>query len=136
LLTINCNSFDRRLNGLEASLQYRYFYKLTETAAINPVGPCAAIDTTHTNCWIATPAVMRIAPIGTYVAGFASPTSTTQATLGACSALATAVTVTSAVTATTGALVTCTATTIPAAGIASFLYSNGGSGTMSFSSEL
>jgi hypothetical protein len=134
--TINCNSFDRRLNGLEASLQYRYFYKLTETAAINPVGPCAAIDTTHTNCWIATPAVMRIAPIGTYVAGFASPTSTTQATLGACSALATAVTVTSAVTATTGALVTCTATTIPAAGIASFLYSNGGSGTMSFSREL
>lgn len=134
--TINCASFDRRLNGEEALLQYRYFYKLTETAAINPVGPCAAIDTTHTNCWISFPAPMRIAPTGTYAAGFASPTSTTQATLGACSALATAVTVTSAVAAPTGALVTCTATTIPAAGIASFLYSNNGTGTMSFNSDL
>jgi hypothetical protein len=134
--TINCTAFARRHQGLEALLQYRYFYKLTETAAIDPVGPCAAIDTTHTNCWIAFSTPMRIAPTGTYVAGFASPTSTTQATLGACSALATAVTVTSAVAAPTGALVTCTATTIPAAGIASFLYSNNGSGTMSFTSEL
>lgn len=133
---ISCTSFDRRQQGLETLLQERYFFKLTETAAIAPVAPCAAIDTTHTNCLVQFPVPMRIAPTGTFANGFATPTSTTQATLGACTTLAAAATVTSTVNSTLTALVNCTATTVPAAGVASFLYSNNGSGTISESAEL
>lgn len=134
--TINCSSFDRRLNGLEADLQYRYFFKLTETAAVAPVASCAAVDTTHTNCLINFPETMRIAPAATLANGFATPTSTTQATLGACTTLTAATTVTSTVGSTGSFLVNCAATTVPAAGVASFLYSNGGTGTISLSAEL
>lgn len=133
---INCTAFGYRQNTVETALQQRYFYKLTETAAVAPIAPCSAVDTTHTNCLITFPTSMRIAPTGTFANGFASPTSTTQATLGACSTLAAAVTVTSTVGSTTSYLVNCTATTIPAAGVASFLYSNGGTGTISLTAEL
>jgi hypothetical protein len=129
-------AFSRRTQALETALQQRYFYKLTETAAIAPVAPCVAIDTTHTNCLLPFPTTMRIAPTGTFANGFATPTSTTQATLGACTTLAAAATVTSTVGAVNSYLVNCTATTIPAAGVGSFLYSNGGTGTISLSSEL
>ena len=129
-------AFSRRTQALETALQQRYFYKLTETSAIAPVAPCAAIDTTHTNCLVALPVTMRIAPTGTFANGFATPTSTTQATLGACTTLAAAATVTSTVGAVNSYLVNCTATTVPAAGVASFLYSNNGSGTISLTSEL
>lgn len=129
-------AFSRRPIEMEIALQQRYFYKLTETAAIAPVAPCAAIDTTHTNCLVALPTTMRIAPTGTFANGFATPTSTTQATLGACTTLAAATTVTSTVGAINSFLVNCTATTVPAAGVASFLYSNNGTGTISLTSEL
>lgn len=138
---MQCTAFDRTRNAAqEAQLQQRYFYNISEGAAITQRGPCAAIDTTHTNCWLSTPVSMRIAPVfsgdGGFTAGFASPTSTTQATLGNCSALALAVTVTSAVASPNGFIVTCTATTIPAAGVASFLYDNNGSGRIKASAEL
>lgn len=127
--------FEFRPFALEQSAAYRYFYKITETAAIVPIAPCSAVDTTHTNCLIQFPVTMAKAPTVTYAAGFASPTSTTQATLGACSALANAATVASTVANTLNVLANCTATTIPAAGIASFLYSNGGTGTISASAD-
>lgn len=133
---INCTAFERRQQGSELLMQQRYFYKLTETAAVAIIAPCAAIDTTHTNCIITLPTTMRIAPTGTFANGFATPTSTTQATLGACNTLAAAVTVTSTVGSTGAFLVNCTATTVPAAGVASFLYSNNGTGTISLTSEL
>lgn len=129
-------AFRRRPIGEEVVLQQRYFYKIAETAAISVIAPCAAVDTTHTNCIVTMPVTMRIAPTATFTAGFASPTSTTQATLGNCSALGAATTVASTVASFTSYLVNCTATTIPAAGIASFLYSNNGSGVMNFSAEL
>lgn len=127
--------FARRSTALETVLQQRYFYRLTETAAITPVAPCAAIDTTHTNCLVQFPVLMRTTPTMTYATGFATPTSTTQATLGACTTLASAATVTSTVSNPLNVLVNCTATTVPAAGVASFLYSNNGSGTISASAE-
>lgn len=120
-------------NELEHA-QY-YYYQITESAAIFPVAPCAAIDTTHTNCFVKTPRQMRVAPTLTFANGFASPTSTTQATLGACTTLAAATTVTSTVGGVNGFLVNCTATTIPAAGVASFLYSNNGSGIIRASAD-
>lgn len=121
---------------IEQANAYRYFYKLTETAAIFPVASCAAIDTTHTNCLVPFLAQMRVAPTATFANGFATPTTTSQATLGACTTLAAAATVASTVGSVTGFLVNCTATTVPAAGVASFLYSNNGTGTMSFTSDL
>lgn len=133
---INCSSFDRRQQGSETLLQQRYYYELDESAAIYIVAPCAAVDTTHTNCIIQMPTTMRIAPTATFANGFASPTSTTQATLGACTTLAAATTVTSTVGSLNQFLVNCTATTIPAAGVASFLYSNNSTGKIKLSSEL
>lgn len=127
--------FEYRPFVQELATAYRYFYKITETAIIFPIAPCAAVDTTHTNCLIQFPVQMAKAPTVTYAAGFASPTSTTQATLGACTALANAATVASTVANTLNVLANCTATTIPAAGIASFLYSNGGTGTISASAD-
>lgn len=136
LTAINCTAFDRRTQAVETVMQQRYFYKLAESAAIYIVAPCAAIDVTHTNCIVQFPVTMRTAPTMTYTNGFASPTSTTQATLGACTTLASAATVTSTVASLNQVLVNCTATTIPAAGVASFLYSNNGSGVINASAEL
>lgn len=113
----------------------RYFYRLTETAAVTPIAPCSAVDTTHTNCLIQFPVPMRTVPTMTYANGFASPTSTTQATLGACTTLASAATVASTAPNSLNVLVNCTATTIPAAGVASFLYSNGGTGVITASAD-
>lgn len=132
---ISPTGFERRHASVEQMLQQYYSYVLNETAAISPFAPCSAVDTTHTNCYLRFPEPMRIIPVIKYTAGFASPTSTTQATLGNCSALATAATVTSAVSDNAGSLINCTATTIPAAGIASFLYNNAGAGVVSASAE-
>lgn len=127
--------FEFRPYEVELAVAQRYYYQLTETSAIAPVAPCAAVDTTHTNCLIQTPATMARAPTLTFANGFATPTSTTQATLGACTTLAAAVTVTSTVAALNSFLVNCTATTIPAAGVASFLYSNNGTGIIRASAD-
>lgn len=127
--------YEFRAPGAELAEAQRYFYRLTETAAITPIATCSAVDTTHTNCLVQFPVTMRTVPTMTYAAGFASPTSTTQATLGACSALASAATVASTAVNALNALVNCTATTIPAAGIASFLYGNGGTGTITASAD-
>lgn len=132
---ISPTGFERRYPEVEQALQQAYSYVLTETAAITPFAPCASVDVTHTNCYLRFPVTMRVTPVLKYTAGFASPTSTTQATLGACSALATAATVTSATNDVAGALINCTATTIPAAGVASFLYNNNASGVISASAE-
>lgn len=129
-------SFARRSQEVETGLQERYYFQLTETAAITPVAPCAAIDTTHTNCLIPFPTPMRTAPTMSYANGFATPTSTTQATLGACTTLASAATVASTVANVGAVLVNCTAGTVPAAGVASFLYSNNGTGIIRASAEL
>ncbi len=129
------SSFEYRAYVEELAIAQRYYYQLTETAAIFPVAPCSAVDTTHTNCFIATPVTMRTAPALSFANGFASPTTTSQATLGACTTLAAAATVASTVGSTNGFLVNCTATTIPAAGVASFLYSNNGTGIIRASSD-
>lgn len=133
---IAASSFEHRSQEVETGLQQRYYYEIDESASIFPVGPCSAVDTSHTNCWVATPVSMRIAPTLSFANGFATPTSTTQATLGACTTLSAAATVASTVASSAGFLVNCAATTTPAAGVASFLYSNGGSGKIKASAEL
>lgn len=129
--------FARRPVADESELQQRYYFQLTETAAITPVSACAAIDTTHTNCMIRFPTSMRTVPTMTYANGFATPTTTSQATLGACTTLGSSDTVSSvAASNVNNVLVKCTATTVPAAGVASYLYSNNGSGKIQASAEL
>lgn len=133
---IPASAFERRPAATETLMQQRFYYELDESAAIYIVAPCAAIDTTHTNCIVQLPTTMRAAPTLTFANGFATPTSTTQATLGACTTLAAAATVTSTVASLNQALVNCTATTVPAAGVASFLYSNNGTGKIRASADL
>jgi hypothetical protein len=129
------SAFEYLPYGTELRTAQRYYYQLNETSAIFPVAPCAAIDTTHTNCIVKLPQTMRAAPSLSFANGFASPTTTSQATLGACTTLAAATTVTSTVGGVESILVNCTATTIPAAGVASFLYSNNGSGIIRASAD-
>lgn len=132
---LTASPYEFRGPATELITAQRYFYRLTETAAITPIAPCSAVDTTHTNCLIQFPTTMRGVPTMTYTNGFASPTSTTQATLGACTTLASAATVASTAANAQNVLVNCTATTIPAAGIASFLYGNGGAGVITASAD-
>lgn len=129
------SAFDYLPYGTELRTAQRYYYQIDESASIFPIAPCSAVDTTHTNCIIKLPQTMRAAPSLSFANGFASPTSTTQATLGACTTLAAATTVTSTVAGVNSFLVNCTATTIPAAGVASFLYSNNGSGVIRASAD-
>lgn len=129
------SSFEYRPYASDLAAAQRYYYQVTETSAIYPVAPCAAVDTTHTNCAIKLPTTMARAPTMTFANGFASPTTTSQATLGACTTLIAAVTVTSTVGGVDTILVNCAATTIPAAGVASFLYSNNGSGIIRASAD-
>lgn len=129
------NTFTFRTPAEDLLIAQTYLFRLAESAAITPYAPCASVDVTHTNCYLKFPTTMRGVPTMTYTAGFASPTTTSQATLGACSALATAQTVASAAPNAEGVLINCTATTIPAAGVASFLYSNNGSGVINASAD-
>lgn len=129
------SSYEFRPYVLELEQAQTFYYQLTETAAIFPVAPCSAVDTTHTNCLVQLPVTMFKAPALTFANGFASPTSTTQATLGACTTLSAATTVTSTVGGTSAILVNCAASTIPAAGVASFLYSNNGTGIIRASAD-
>lgn len=133
---IQASSFEHRPIGVETMMEQRFYYEIDENAVIGVIAPCAAVDTTHTNCLIALPTTMRAAPTGTFANGFATPTSTTQATLGACTTLSAATTVSSTVGSPNAYLVNCAATTVPAAGIASFLYSNNGSGKIKLTADL
>jgi len=129
------STFSFKAAAYELRQAQRFFYRISESAAIFPLAPCSAVDTTHTNCIIKTPVTMFRAPTLTFANGFASPTSTTQATLGACTTLTAAATVASTVAGLDSFLVNCAATTIPAAGVASFLYSNGGTGVITASAD-
>lgn len=136
-------AFARRPIAMEAQLQYRYAMVWSEAtlyaaagSQATPMAPCAAVDTTHTNCWLNFPVPLRTAPTMTFANGFASPTTTSQATLGACTTLSLAQTVSGAITTNNGVLVNCAATTIPAAGVASFLYASSGTGKITASAEL
>jgi len=133
---IQCVPFQRRAASLEASLQYAYYYQLSEVTGPSVVANCRAHSVTVAECFVPTPVPMRAAATVTYASpGFATETTTAGGTLGACNTLATAAT-SSPVGSTQGILVGCTATTVPAAGSADLLWNNGGSGAIKFSAEL
>lgn len=137
---IQCSGFDRRPSMVETQLQQRYFYKITEGAALQTRAMCLNSDTTHANCLLQFPVSMRIAPTftgdGGFTAGFAAFTTTGYTTLGNCSAVAVSTVLASTVASTQNVDLTCTVTTAPAAGTANFLMDNGGSGVIKATAEL
>ena len=134
---INCSSFDRsRGQGLEALLQERYYYQISEVTGPSVIAVGRSHSTTVAEAFVPFPVLMRAAPTMTYTAGFATETTAAGGTLGACSALATSSTVTSTASALSGVSVACTATTVPAAGVTIQLFNNGGSGAIKASAEL
>lgn len=134
------SAYSRRPQEVETALQQRYYYQITETATVSNIASCWASSTTVAQCFIPFPVTMRQAPVftgdGGFTAGFAVPTTVAGGTLGNCSALAVSTNIASTAASISGALIACTATTVPAAGSASMLYTNSGSGKIRASAEL
>lgn len=135
-VTTPISAFERRSQALETELQQRYYYQVSEVTGPSAVALCRAHSVTVAECLVNFPVTMRNNPTMTYTAGFSTETTAAGGTLGACSALATASTVTSTTSNPNGVIVACTATTVPAAGTADVLYNNGGAGVIKASSEL
>lgn len=136
---IGPTAFERRYAPIESTLQQAYSFVLVESKSVIGIrGNCGSVSTTVANCLIEFPTPMRQAPAAKYTAGFAAGTTTGYSAIGACSALATSTTLTGNATTPYQALVSCTATTIPAAGTVDFLWDIGtgsATGVMSFSAE-
>ena len=132
------SNFDRRPAVFEQALaQYYWYYNFEDQTAIRTIAPCTNTSVTVTNCELTWPTPMRIAPVVKYTAGFQAFTTTAYTAVGACSALSASVSYVT-VPSITGALINCTATTIPAAGTANNLTTLGTSsstGIISASAE-
>ena len=116
--------FERRPASIEALIDYSYwYYNFESQSLVAPVASCENTATTVANCLIAFPVPMRIAPAMQYTAGFQAFAQVGETSLSACSALATASTLTT-VPSQTGVLVGCTAS-VGAAGTANQLLSLG-----------
>lgn len=115
------SAFERRSAAVEQVLsQYYWYYNFEDQVAIRTVAPCTDVSVTVSNCEVTFPVQMRIAPNMKFTTGFQLFTTTAYSAVGACttlSASASYVTVPS----TTGALINCTAATVPAAGTANNL---------------
>lgn len=127
--------FEFRPFGPELQRAQRYYYQLLETSAITPIASCTASSVTVAQCLVQFPVSMDITPVAAFTTGFATPTTTAQSTLGACTGLAASTVVASTVLNPLNSLVQCTAATIPAAGSATLLYSNNGSGKITYSAD-
>jgi hypothetical protein len=133
---INCATFERRPASLEGLLQYRYRYWLTEVTGPSVVTTCRARSVTVADCNFNFPVPMRVAPTMTYTTGFGVETTTAGGTINNCSALATSANVASTAVSTQAVMVACTATTVPAAGTADFLWNNNAGGIIKATAEM
>ena len=131
--TISCSSFDRRLYGLEALMQYRYYYRIVDAAANTvPVTLCQATTTAAVVCPIQFPVPMRAAPTATASATTAFSDTATAGAPTACTAFAVVASSTSA----TNGKVTCTAGATTTAGGSSQLVGAATNAYVEFSAEL
>lgn len=112
-----------------------YYYQLTEGTAAQVVAECNDISVTLAACFVPFPVAMRAVPAITTTTGFAVNTTTAYSAINNCSAFVLNATSTTPKASLTGAPVTCTATTVPAAGTANQLWSNAGTGSMSASAD-
>lgn len=133
--------FEKRIPQDEALFQYAYSYIVTESKSAKTMrGMCVDSTTSLAECQINFPVAMRIAPAAQYTAGFTVCTTvacTTGGGMSVCSANATGASFASAIAA-NEALVSCTATTVGAAGSAAIMADLGtgsSTGVMSFSAE-
>jgi hypothetical protein len=108
---INCTGFDRRPQAIEALLQYRAYYQITDGAANTvPITLCQATTTAAVVCPIQFPVPMRAAPTATASSATAFGDTATAGAPTACTGFAVVASSTSVfagkVTCTTGATVT------------------------------
>lgn len=129
------SNFEWRSPQVETSKVQRYFYQLTEAAAIGAIANCHNSSVTLAICFLQFPTTMRAVPTMSYTAGFATETTAAGGTLGACTGLATATLVASTAAKVQGVLIGCTAGTVPAAGTAGHLFTNNGSGVIKASAD-
>ena len=135
-------AFSRRSQAVESLLQYRYAYVVTEGTAlvsrfIGHVTTAGAGDGAGKLAFpVVFPVTMRTSPTMTYAAGFAGFTTTAETTRTACSALATATSITY-VTSPSQVMALCslTSSTI-AVGLSMAVVDNSGSGSITASAEL
>jgi len=121
---ITPTAFERRPASIEATIDLSYwYYNFESQTLVAPVASCENTATTVANCYVQFPVVMRIAPAVMYTAGFQAFAQVGETSLSACSALATASTLTTVPSA-SGVLVGCTAS-VGAAGTANQLLSLG-----------
>lgn len=132
---LQCSAFDRRNNEVEALLQYRYYFQVTEGAAAADRGLCRSRSVTTCSWDVKFPVPMRVAPTVTYANGFAVETTVAGGTLNNCT-LANDTTVATAAASVTDAYALCTATTVPAAGTVDQVYDNGGTGAVKATAEM
>lgn len=129
------SQFEIRPLGVELTKVQRYFYQITEGAAIGAVANCHNSSVTVAICALQFPTTMRTVPTMVYATGFATETTAAGGTLGNCSALATSTLVASTAANAQMVLISCTATTVPAAGTAGHLFTNNGTGKIQASAD-
>lgn len=120
--------FELRTPQVELAIAQRHYIRYTEAAAIGAIANCHNSSVTLAICFVQFPVTMRAVPIMAYTNGFATETTAAGGTLGACTGIATATLVASTAANAIGVLVGCTAATVPAAGTAGHLFTNGGAG--------
>lgn len=131
--TINCSSFDRRLQGLESLLQYRYYYRIVDAGANTvPYALCQATTVAAVVCPIQFPVNMRGTPTAAASATTAFGDTATAGAPTACTGFAV---VASSASPTFGK-VTCTTGATTTAGGASQLVGAATSAYMDFNAEL
>jgi hypothetical protein len=139
---ISPSGFSRRPAAEEALYQYAYLYFNYESQTqVAPVPYTSCTTTTSTTagvCNVGFPVTMRITPVVKFTNGFQLFTSTAYTTLGAAAGLAVYANTLTTVASPSGFMMTVTASTLPAVGLANFLMSLGTSsatGIISASAE-
>jgi hypothetical protein len=122
---ISPSAFERRPAQVEAALAYYYWiYNFESQTLVSTVASCADVSVTVANCYYVFPVPMRLAPVMKFTTGFQLFTTTAYTTLGACTTLSASASL-ATVPSTVGALINCTAGTVPAAGTANQLMTLG-----------
>lgn len=123
------SAFEIRQKADEARDALQYFYKITEGAVGSVRAPCTSSTTSLEVCLLQFPVPMYKAPTMGYTAGFASCTTTACSALQACTVVRTSTVITGLAVDSVRAPLDCTSTTgFPAAGSATFLADDAGSG--------
>ena len=127
----------RRLNAVEALLQYQYYYQLTEGATtLYPRAVCAVSTTSLGVCNVVYPVIMRAVPTIGSSTGFAM-TVGAQTSVVNCTALVLSTALSGSTAGVASAPISCASSAgFGAAGTAAMLFDNGGSGKITVSAEL